>query len=86
MLWHEITIESESTLFLEFKSRMTTRECYINRLEENKWSLDVTCYGQYDPCEYYDSLDELLDELVNEWSFDKKKIGEVREACLKLKY
>ena len=69
---------------IEFHTGLSWREIWIDKLENGKWSMDILVYGSYNEDIRFETLDELIDSLVNTWRMDKPKAEEVRKECKKI--
>ena len=56
---------------LEFHAGFSWREIWIDKLKNGQWSMDILVYGEYEEDIRFDTLDELIDSLVNTWYMDK---------------
>lgn len=73
----------EFGVYLEFYAGVSTREIRIDKLTNGKWNLDIIVYGQRDMFEF-DTLDDLLKDLVESWWMSEDKVEEVKTACNKI--
>ena len=78
------TNEEHFGVYLEFYSGMSTREIWIDKLSNGQWSMDILVFGEYEEDIRFNSLDEVIQELVHEWYMDKSKADEVRKECEKI--
>ena len=69
---------------IEFHASLSWREIFIDKLNNGKWSMDILVCGEYVKDIIFDTLDEVIDSLVNTWYMDKSKIDEVRKECEKI--
>ena len=69
---------------LEFHAGFSWREIWIDKLKNGQWSMDILVYGEYEEDIRFDTLDELIDSLVNTWYMDKSKVEEVKAECEKI--
>ena len=67
-------------VYLEFYAGVSTREIRIDKLTNGKWNLDIIVYGQRDMYEF-DTLDEVIKDLVDFWWMSEDKADDVRKAC-----
>lgn len=70
----------EGGVYLEFYAGVSTREIRIDKLTNGKWNLDIIVYGQRDMYEF-DTLDEVIKDLVDFWWMSEDKADDVRKAC-----
>lgn len=73
----------EGGVYLEFYAGVSTREIRIDKLTNGKWNLDIIVYGQRDMFEF-ETLDDLLKDLVETWWMAEDKVEEVKDACDKI--
>lgn len=71
---------------IEFHAGLSWREIFIDKLNNGKWSMDILVCGEYVKDIIFDTLDEVIDSLVNTWYMDESKIEEVRKECEKITY
>ena len=69
---------------IEFHAGLSWREIFIDKLNNGKWNMDILVCGEYVKDIIFDTLDEVIDSLVNTWYMDKSKIDEVRKECNKI--
>ena len=74
--------EENMYLHLEWR-KASTRECNID-LINGKYVLDMMCFGEWYPNASFDTVDGIMNNLIDEWGLHPEMVDEVRSNIEKL--